>query len=210
MGSPREEPGRDGSEGAETLHAVQITKGFWIGKYEVTRSQWRAVMGAGDDGEKPKTEVSYDECRNFARKCKARLPTEAEWEYACRAGTRTPYSTGRRSGGHAINKSMANVDAFWGMEDVGNYEEYANAWGINDMHGNAGEWCADIYSPYPDGNSLSVNPLVSDDSAGGGFASHVVRGGHCFQKVSMCRCAARTAGKKDKYTGFRVCYDDLP
>ena len=101
MGSPSSEAGRFDDE---TQHQVTLTKGFWLGKYEVTQRQWRSVMGnnpsrfKGDD--RPVEIVSWDDCQKFIQKvnarlkCGARLPTEAEWEYACRAGTTTAYSWG--------------------------------------------------------------------------------------------------------------------
>lgn len=210
MGSPEHEDGRDDSLYVETQHAVRLTKGFWIGKYEVTESQWRAVVGSGGSSQKPKANVTYEECVEFCRKLPskygARVPTEAEWEYACRAGTTTPYSLGSRSSGQRINGSQANVKAFWGVDNVGSYESYANAWGICDMHGNVREWCSDIYGTYKLGATIAIDPNVTAVGVVGG---HVVRGGACNEELDRCRCAARTQGKKDGYTGFRICCDNL-
>lgn len=112
MGSPSSEAGRFDDE---TQHQVTLTKGFWFGKYEVTQRQWRSVMGnnpsrfKGDD--RPVETISWDDCQKFIQKvnarlkCGARLPTEAEWEYACRAGTTTAYSWG-----NALNGDKANCN----------------------------------------------------------------------------------------------------
>ena len=227
MGSPDGEMGRDGSEGVESRHGVQITKGFWIGKYEVTGGQWNAVMGKSPEnrseadsgflqrfvnsynsGRKPVTHVSHDQCEEFCRRLPgesgAGLPTEAEWEYACRAGTQTPYSLGRYATGKIINRDMANVETLSGfMEAVGHYQAYGNLWGICDMHGNVREWCADGYGAFANVDSLSVDPLVKS-----GMSAHVVRGGACNESLDRCRCAARSSGKADQYTGFRIrCYN---
>ena len=227
MGSPAGEIGRDISDGVESRHGVWIKNGFWIGKHEVTKDQWEAVMGTmpesqseADSGwfqgvfnsinsrQKPITGVSHGQCEEFCRRLPkewdAGLPTEAEWEYACRAGTQTAYSLGRLATGKIINSSMANVETFGGfLEVVGRYKDYSNAWGICDMHGNAREWCADGYGIFTNVSSLSVNPLVKPDSS-----VHVVRGGACNESLDRCRCSARSAGKADQYTGFRIrCYN---
>lgn len=198
-------------EASEMRHPVHITKGFWISRYEVTQDQWSAVKGGGWGGRKPQTDVSVEDCRWFCRQFPAKygvsLPSEAQWEYACRAGTQTEYSLGRLSNGRKIDGNKANVNAFWGVKDVGSFKNYANHWGICDMHGNVREWCADIYRLYDTSEFMAVDPLAVDKGYNG---RHVVRGGHCREDEERCTCASRSAGKIDKYTGFRICCTSLP
>ncbi|NBQ48451.1 MAG: formylglycine-generating enzyme family protein, partial [Sphingobacteriia bacterium] len=156
MGSPVSEKGRKDNE---TQHEVTLTKPFYMGKYEVTQEQWEAVMGNNPSavkGEKlPVTNVPSTHLQNFIAKLNAksnsgyRLPTEAEWEYACRAGTITAYSFG-----DAITPKDANCIAskIGGTAAVGNYQ--ANAFGLFDMHGNVWEWCEDWYGDYPAGSVI--------------------------------------------------------
>lgn len=152
MGSPRDE---DWHRPGETLHAVTITKAFYMARTEVTQRQWMALMDEnpsfceGDD--LPVESVTWEDAAKFCRKLsdkegvQYRLPTEAEWEYACRAGTVTPFSTGR-----TISADQANYDGSQTYGDgrkgifreettkVGNFA--SNAWGLCDMHGNVWEW----------------------------------------------------------------------
>jgi len=158
MGSPSSEEGRDDNEGP--VHQVQITKPFYMGKYEVTQAQWKAVMGTtvgqqrdkatipwslkGEGSEHPMYHVSWAEAAEFCKKLghKFRLPTEAEWEYACRAGSRTRFHYGDDP-----NVSELSQYAWWWdnsdseTHPVG--QKKPNAWGLHDMHGNVREWCLD-------------------------------------------------------------------
>ena len=159
MGSPANEEGRDEDEGPP--HTVKITKPFYMGLHEITRRQWRHVMtgsesDSGSDDE-PMGAVTYADAVEFCRKVGAqtglqiRLPTEAEWEYACRAGTTTPFSFGT-----TLTTAQANYDgsvAYGGgarsaydprPTGAGTFEP--NAWGLYDLHGNVSEWCADWYA----------------------------------------------------------------
>ena len=138
-------PGKD--------HERTLTKPFYIGKHEITQEQWEAVMGSNPSKTKgaklPVTDVSWEDCQEFIKKLNEktdggfRLPTEAEWEYACRAGTTTTYSFGEE-----ITPKDANYeDSKIGKPvAVGSYKP--NAFGLHDMHGNVAEWCEDWYGKY--------------------------------------------------------------
>ena len=145
MGSPVLEVGRE----FEGEHEVTISKSYYMGKYEVTQEQWEAVMGTNPSftkgGKLPVTNVSWNDCQEFIRKLNKetgdgfRLPTEAEWEYACRAGTTTAFSFGE-----TILKEQANYDESK-IKPVGTYKP--NAFDLYDMHGNVWEWCEDLTRP---------------------------------------------------------------
>ena len=152
MGSPESAMSRRRND--ERQHEVTLTKHFNMGKYEVTQEQWEAVMGNNPSsrtkGAKlPVTDVSWEDCQKFITKLNAktnggyRLPTEAEWEYACRAGTTTAYSYGDNLTANNANINSESVKA------VGSYK--ANAFNLYDMHGNVWEWCNDWYDTYPAG-----------------------------------------------------------
>ena len=162
MGSPKEEKERKDDE---IQHKVTLTKGFYMGVYTVTQEQWQEVMGNNPShfkGEKnlPVEHVSWDDCQEFIKKLREkdkkpyRLPTEAEWEYACRAGTTTPFHFGE-----TISTDQANYNGnfTYGNGKKGVYREKttpvgsfpANAWGLHDMHGNVWQWCQDWYGDYP-------------------------------------------------------------
>ena len=208
MGSPTSENPRDNDE---TQHKVMLTKGFWMGKYEVTQRQWESVMGDNPSrfkgADRPVEQVSWNDCQEFIRKINASgevmvsLPTEAQWEYACRAGTTTPFSFGS-----SLNGDKANCDGNYpyGTTAKGQYREATapvgsyspNAWGLYDMHGNVWEWCADWYGDYPTGS-------VTDPTGPASGSIRVLRGGGWFSHAHRCRSALR-----NRYVpGFR--YGDL-
>ena len=217
MGSPKSEEGRYENE---DLHSVELTKGFWLGKYPVTQGQWQSVMGENPshfsgDARLPVETVSWDDCKEFVERVmqsvreqmggEARFPTEAEWEYACRAGTATAYSWG-----NALNGDRANCDGCHpcGMTRVGPYLEKttpvgrygANAWGFADMHGNVWEWCADWCGAYC-GDAV-------DPAGPASGAYRVLRGGGWSNFARSCRSAYRSGrgpGCRDHYYGFRLC-----
>ena len=169
MGSPKSEEDRSDNE---KQHEVTLTKPFYMGKYEVTQEQWEAVMGKNpseDKGRKlPVTNVSWEDCQEFIKKLNKetdggyRLPTEAEWEHACRAGTSTAYSYGDN-----LSKSDANIYGA-SIKAVGSYKP--NAFGLYDMHGNVWEWCEDWYGNYPEG-------AVMDPKGPSKGEDRVLRGG---------------------------------
>ena len=216
MGSPSSEVGRKDHEGS--VHEVKISKEFYLGKYEVTQGQWEAVMGTQPwDGQNnvhsgsdyPAVYISWNDAQEFIGRLNAstgsevyRLPTEAEWEYACRAGTTTRWSFGDEES--QLTHYAWYLDNAW---DVG--EKYghrvgtkrANPWGLYDMHGNVYEWVQDWYGDY--GSSSVVDPTGPST---GSF--HVIRGGDFNNPARYVRSADRNnyspASRDHYYFGFRL------
>ncbi len=197
MGSPDSETGRNRNE---VLHQVTLTRGFWMMETEVTQKQWSAVMPTNPskfvNDDQPVESISWDDCQLFCKKCaelglSLQLPTEAQWEYACRAGcTEAHFGSVDEISWHSSNSRKTT-------HPVGSMEP--NAWGIYDMHGNVWEWCADWFENYPDGN---VTDPVGPDS---GF-DRVKRGGSWFNDASRSRAAYRShsiPSSKDSIIGFR-------
>ena len=219
MGSPVTEGGRGTNE---IEHNVSLTKEFYLGKYEVTQAQYESVMTENSNGlnpnpsnwpnnpNRPVEKVSWDDIKIFlsrlndAEKQAGRLPlgwayalpTEAQWEYACRAGTNTSYSWG-----DAINSTMTNYDQNIGQtQDVGEYTP--NLWGFYDMHGNVSEWCSDWLGEYSIYNIADPTGLASG-------THKVIKGGAWKWNYSILRSAWR--GSEFKYKaysdyGFRLAY----
>jgi formylglycine-generating enzyme required for sulfatase activity/serine/threonine protein kinase len=184
MGSPKTEKG---GQINETQHKVTITKPYYMGKYEITQEQWEAVMGDNPSSVKgprlPVTNVSWNDCQKFIKKLNARtkggyrLPTETEWEYACRAGTTTAYSVGS-----SLTKGDANINGS-SIKTVGSYRP--NAFGLYDMHGNVWEWCEDWLGAYPaEAVKDPRGPATGDDH-------RVLRGGSFCFNVSEARSSSR-------------------
>jgi formylglycine-generating enzyme required for sulfatase activity len=161
-GSPATEPGRDRDEGP--AHEVTLTQGFYFGVHEVTQAQWSAVMGSNpavfrrgpDAPRRPVESVSWLDCQRFIARLNAlgvgrfRLPTEAEWEYAARAGSTARFPWGDDANESAVHRhAWANSRSYAITHPVG--EKPPNAWGLFDLHGNVWEWCSDWYGPYADG-----------------------------------------------------------
>ncbi|MDR1534859.1 MAG: formylglycine-generating enzyme family protein [Planctomycetota bacterium] len=215
MGSPASEGGRGNDE---IQHRVTLTKPFYLGIYEVTQKQWQAVMGTNPSrfkgDRRPVENVSWNDANEFCKKLldltsrKFRLPTEAEWEYACRAGTTTPFNTGATISTDQVNY---NGDYVYGNGTKGVYRKQTtdvgsflpNAWGLYDMHGNVWEWCSDWYGDYPKG-------AVSDPKGLGSGSNRVLRGGGWSYNPLNCRSATRTRnepGNRDDGDGFRVVLD---
>jgi len=211
MGSPLTEKDR---EVQESRHTVTLSHGFELGRLEVTQGQWRRVMGAnpshfvirGDDF--PVENVNYSDIEEFLKRLNAgtstrrfRLPTEAEWEYACRAGAATAFATGDELTPDQANFLMTATSLGRGTMKVGSFAP--NAWGLFDMHGNVWEWTADDHCPYPD------RP-ATDPEARCGSGLKVIRGGSWYFGTDSARCALRYTHPPKALgpsLGFRVAAD---
>ena len=202
MGSPELEPERSVNE---TQHEVTFTKGFWIARFEVTQEQWLAIMGnnpsqfTASGSQAPVEQVSWEEATEFCRKLtdaerkagklpageEYTLPTEAQWEYACRAGT---------SGAYNLEGASLDELAWYGRNSgdkphpVGHKKP--NAWGLYAMHGNVWEWCLDWYGDYPKG-------AVTDPTGPNQAGSPVNRGGGWSSGAWHCRSAIRSGNAPD-------------
>ena len=224
MGSPAAEPDRSGNEGAGGAQVTTlITRGFWMGKYEVTQQEYLDVIGSNPsnltgDLNRPVEQVSWFDAQAYCAKLTIqertagrlpavgyayRLPTEAEWEYVCRAGTTTAFSYGND-----------NPPAYDSLTDYGWYssngggtthpvgEKLPNPWGLYDMHGNVWEWCQDWYeSSYPAG--MLVDPMGATSGS-----NRVYRGGGWNSTPNLARCALRgnlfNPNSSVDFFGFRV------
>ncbi|MDO4586197.1 MAG: formylglycine-generating enzyme family protein [Planctomycetia bacterium] len=184
MGSPEGE----GLRMEIPQHRVTLTKGFWMLETKVTQEMWESVMGDNPSNFKglnlPVETVSWDDCQEFCEKLsqqsgfKIQLPTEAQWEYACRAGT-----TGEYSG----TGNLDEMGWYYGNSDTKTHpvgEKKPNAWGLFDMHGNVWEWCQDRYEVYSD--SAVTDPTGPDSGS-----NRVVRGGSWYSFAEDCRSANR-------------------
>lgn len=217
MGSPIAEEGRKDDE---EQHQVTISKDCYLGVTEVTQGQYEKVMrtnpsffqkrviDTSDSSMYPVEQVSWFDAVEFCKKLselpaeKAAgrvyyLPTEAEWEYACRTGSKTAYSFGESS------KSLGDYAWFYGNSNGQTHsvgEKKPNAWGLYDMHGNVWEWCSDWYGEYPKGS-------VGDPIGPREGYSRVIRGGCWRNEARYCLTALRSRGDaslRDDYFGFRV------
>ena len=239
MGSPEGEVGRESGGGKETQHQVTLTEDFYIGVFEITQMQYSLIYGSNPSDYKGDTRpveyVSYDDIRgtgstagagwptyghavdsgSFLGKLRAKtgktfdLPTEAQWEYACRAGTTTALNTG---------KNLTSTDKDSAMDEAGRYNYNGgysskhtkvgsylpNAWGLYDMHGNVCEWCLDWWKKSGLGSSAVTDPKGPDSGS-----DRVVRGGSWIHGALYCRSAFRDYGNFASYNnrnlyGFRV------
>ncbi|MEQ8847465.1 formylglycine-generating enzyme family protein [Botrimarina sp.] len=216
MGSSPAEPSRDPDEGPR--HPVRLSKSFYLGKHEVTQALWTAVMGSNpaefDRGphapQRPVECVSWDDCQTLIARLndrqtegQFRLPTEAEWEYACRAGSGAAYSWGPVTEPWRVNRrAWANSGSQAITHPVG--EKPPNAWGLYDMHGGVWEWCADRYGPYP-----SAAP-VTDPAGPPEGEDRVIRGGSWYDPPAALRSANRHRHEPEgRYTtiGVRLAFD---
>jgi formylglycine-generating enzyme required for sulfatase activity len=197
MGSAPGEPGRQQDE---RPHRVVLSEPFYLAETEVTQRQWLAVMGnnpshfraAGLDA--PVESVTWFEAQTFLQRLSAagqgrfRLPTEAEWEYACRAGTTTAYAFGDR-----LSVEQASYDGQSTLK-VGSFPP--NRWGLYDLHGNVWEWCADEYCPYP---ATAVRDPVNRCRS----PYKVIRGGSWYFGADSARSALRYT-HEPKLRGFSI------
>ncbi len=237
MGSPYNEKGRRDDEGPQ--HKVTITNDFYIGKYPVTQAQWEAIMGWNPSYNQGKPNhpvewVSWNDCQMFLRKLNKlgkgvfRLPTEAEWEYSCRAGTTTRYSFGdalkcsdEREYCEEMDKYMwwdGNRDDLWTTREVG--LKLPNPWGLYDMHGNVFEWCLDLYDSYSkepqtdpmgqitasycDSSIWYLNPQTgkSEEKILYKRLERIMRGGEYSSFAWLCRSSCRV--HNPSYTAFGI------
>jgi formylglycine-generating enzyme required for sulfatase activity len=216
MGSPHSDS--DAFSGEKPQHRVQITRPFYLGMYEVTQAEYERVMGTNpsnfstakvgqDTSQHPVERVTWEDAVEFCRKLSElpeeksagrvyRLPTEAEWEYACRAGSQTRYS-------FADNESQLGDYAWYlSNSDIRTHpvgEKKPNAFGLYDMHGNVYEWCQDWYATYAGD--------ATDPQGSGSGTNRVFRGGSWVSYARSCRAAYRDwygPGYRGRYLGFRV------
>ena len=211
MGSPSSETCHNSDE---TQHSVTLTKGFWMLETEVTQAMWESVMGTtvrqqrdkadpdwslyGEGAEYPIYYVNWEESRTFCEQLSSKLgvqvslPTEAQWEYACRAGTTGVYA--------------GDLDAMaWHWENSGGQtrpvrQKQPNKWNLYDMHGNVWEWCSDWYGPY-------VESPASDPIGPNSGSARVFRGGSWYRLAEYCRSAYRfyyEPGSRHFNLGFRI------
>jgi formylglycine-generating enzyme len=225
MGSPKDEKGRWSAEGPQ--HEVRFTRGFWLGETPVTQAQWQAVMGdnpshfKGD--QRPVEQVTWPESRDFAAKLNAllpglhaALPTEAQWEYACRAGTQSAYHDGspctEPSGQDPALDKLGWFDKNSDGQTHGVKLKAANAWGLYDMHGNVWEWCRDAWDEkaYAKRGKITLDPETKE---GDESAFRVVRGGSWDFLAQYCRAAFRRRrhpGSRNQSRGLRLAAGQEP
>jgi formylglycine-generating enzyme required for sulfatase activity len=199
----------DGDDDEHPVHTVRISQPFYLGQYAVTQTQWQAVMGSNPsqftgDLNRPVESVSWEDAQEFIRRLHARedgatyrLPTEAEWEYAARAGSTTAYSFG--------DDPRQLSEYAWYSENSGGQTHPVgqlkpSAWGLYDMHGNVWEWVQDWYGPY-------TAAAVVDPAGPPSGSARVIRGGGWDYDTSYCRSAYRndaTPGYRIDSLGFRL------
>ena len=211
MGSPENESGRYKDEGP--AHNASIPHGFWMDRYEVTQEQFMLLMDSNPSStdytsDLPVNKVTWHEAREYCKRLSKqqrtrntipsgyhyRLPTEAEWEYACRAGTKNAYSYGD-------NKALLSQYGWWAENSNGKPKPVGlltpNPWGFYDIHGNLFEWCLDTYRAYPGGTAYSDSGKMK-----------IFRGGAYYCPSSILRSACRAEPQKPDYRwilgGFRV------
>ncbi|MCP4043730.1 MAG: formylglycine-generating enzyme family protein, partial [Gammaproteobacteria bacterium] len=196
----------------ENQHEVILTQGYWLGETVVTQTLWEVVTGGNPSHfkgpERPVENISWEDSQEFMRVLNGkqdglglRLPTEAEWEYACRAGTGTPFSFGENITPEQVNY---NGDFPYGGGKKGRYREQtvevkalpANGWGLYQMHGNVWEWCQDWYGDYGEGP-------VTDPGGPDAGEYRVLRGGSWFNNGRNVRSAYRNfVDPSDRYRNY--------
>jgi len=220
MGSPDSESGRYDDEGPQ--HVVTLTRGYWLAKHELTQGQWQAVMGTHpwrdmsyvhEHPDYPAVGISWEDVQRLIERLNVspeggsyRLPTEAEWEYACRAGTTTRWSCGE--------DSIELHDYAWYSENDARAElryarpvgtKLANPWGVHDMHGNVWEWVQDWWHLY--WGAAQVDPPGPPSGV-----YRVARGGTFFSTARLARSATRylqTPDRRHSLIGARLCREAL-
>ena len=237
MGSPEDEPERRSGEGPQ--HLVQL-QGFFLSQTPITQSQWcqvaqwRPTKGEGswnqklnpnpsqfEGDQRPVDSVSWENAMEFCRRLSQRtgrrytLPSEAQWEYACRAGTTTPFYCGA-----TISTKLANYDGseVYGDGEKGEYRQQtmdvasfpANPWGLHDMHGNVWEWCADHWHDNYEGAPEDGRAWIDEESKENDDKMNfrLLRGGSWINNPRDCRSACRSYDRPDfriSIIGFRVC-----
>jgi formylglycine-generating enzyme required for sulfatase activity len=215
MGSPEDEPGR---YTGENPHPVNLTTSFYMQTTEVTQGQWLAVMpknpsshkGCGDNC--PVEQVSWDDVQGFIKKLnqmegtdKYRLPTEAEWEYACRAGSATAFPNGNITELQCERDPILDAIGWYCWNSKNSIQPVArkkpNAWGLHDMAGNVQEWCQDWFGVFP--YDEVTNPQGPPSGS-----YRVMRGGVWYSPARDCRCASRFGSPpryRFRHIGFRLC-----
>ncbi len=209
----------------ETPHRVQLTRGFWMSQYPVQQSEWQVVTGWNQscfEGEtRPVEQITWNDIAGaggFLEELNTRpetggghfgLPTEAQWEYACRAGTMTTLHNGKEltsaNGRCPHLDEIAWYDANSGAQTHPVGQKFPNAWGLHDMHGNVWEWCFDWYGPY------APEPAVDPQGASSG-GYRVIRGGCWGYKAFYCRAAGRSDFAPDFHSdaiGFRLVWSPM-
>jgi formylglycine-generating enzyme required for sulfatase activity len=228
MGSPEDESERWEDE---TQHRVILTQGFWLAETPCTQALWQAVMGDNPSQfpgvDRPVETVSWDDaqafltrCNNMAPELALRLPTEAEWEYACRAGTTTPFWFGSQITPEQVNYHgnypyAGGEKGQYRGETVSVYALPCNAWGLYQMHGNVWEWCQDWYALYAAAAAdtaaemlgTTAEPAAVDPVGPAAGDDRVLRGGSWIYHGWLARSAQRYAyrpGRRDDDLGFRL------
>ncbi len=214
MGSPPSELGR---ENGELEHQVTLTKDFYIMTTEVTQKQWMDIMGSNPSSyaecgyDCPVESVSWDDIQEFIFEMNDlyegtyRLPTEAEWEYAAKAGSTTAFANGDitvEGGCFTIDLNLDEMGWYCINSDNTTHpvsQKKANDWGLFDMHGNVQEWCQDIWS-----DSHQTAPVIDPTGPSDGNDTYrVIRGGGFNSSTDECRSASRS--RRSSYSSFKIC-----
>ncbi len=213
MGSPDDEPYR---YDYETQHEVTLSKGFWIADSTCTQGTWQSIMNSNPSknigAQNPIENISWHDCDKFIiklnslfKKLSFALPTEAQWEYACRAGTQTPFSFGINILPNQVNYNgehpyLGQEKQLYRKKTIAIKSLPANQWGLFEMHGNVWEWCNDWFDNHPKGGII--------DPVGPSEGSYkILRGGSAFSGAADCRSAARIKFHPDNNYyrhGFRI------
>jgi formylglycine-generating enzyme required for sulfatase activity len=227
MGASAQEVERIARPSETPRHSVSLTRGFWMGETQITQEQWLLFATANRSkfkgAKRPLCGCSWYEAQEFchrfseAHNLAVRLPTEAEWEYACRAGTQSAFNDGSAVIGVKVDTPALRDLAIYKGTSRGEWDaeheprevgiKRPNRWGLYDMHGNVDEWCRDNYSEYT--GDAREDPVVISDS----LSSHIARGGNYMSWAYECRSAMRRAYDSDltlDTLGLRIVIDAEP